>query len=59
MIVYTYIYIYIHIKVYQNKPIDTYVYPKFPTTIWVNHIEVWKFICAYIRHWGVEVWSKF
>ena len=55
-----YIYIYaIHVKVYQNSMIDAYVYPKFPTTIWVNHIEGCTLICAYIRHWGVEVWSKF
>ena len=38
-----YIYIYIH---YYNKPIDAYVYPKFPTTIWVSHIAVSKIICS-------------
>ena len=54
-----YIYIYIYINVYYcKKPVDAYVYPKFPTTIWVSHIEVLKFVCAYIRHWGVEAWQK-
>ena len=59
---YVYIYVvytYIHIKVHHNTPIDAYVYPKFPTTTWVNHIGVLKFICASIRHWGVEAWPRF
>ena len=45
--IYIYIYIYTHIKVYYIKPIDAYVYPKFPTTIWVSHMEVLKLICAF------------